>query len=177
MKTRTGFVSNSSSSSFVLEVGKPFDTVLEVAEHMVPQREWEDDAALVAAIQKLRRSGEKYYAVCFPSCNYDTFIAKMGNLFLVETCHNHDWDLRDVSVSAIVPHEFLEYFGDDSFYDLPKRLPFYHLKYGVTVRQPDWRETGYNWCPKCHGDFWVIGDTIKCLNCGMNYKDLPNKKS
>jgi len=173
MKTRTGFVSNSSSSSFVLQVGKPFDTALEVAEHMIPQRGWDTDSELVEKVRQLKASGENYPAVCFPSCNYDTFIAKMGDLFLVETCHNHDWDLRDVSVSAIVPHEFLAYFGDDTFYDLPKRVPFYHLKYEKTVRQPDWRETGYSWCDKCHGEYWVVGERILCLNCNT---EVPKSK-
>jgi len=188
MKTRTGFVSNSSSSSFVLEVGKPFDTALDVAEHMIPCRKWDGDGELLEKIGKLRKEGlsesARSYsrcgnlppAICFSSCNHDTFIAKMGNFFLVETCHNHDWNLYDVSVSDIVPHEFLEYFGDDSFYDLPRRIPFYHLEYDVVVRRPDCRETKYRWCDTCHDDYWVVGERITCLNCKTEFPK-KNEKS
>jgi len=35
MKIRSGFVSNSSSSSFIVKVGEPFDTALEIAKHMI----------------------------------------------------------------------------------------------------------------------------------------------
>lgn len=164
MKTRNGFVSNSSSSSFVLKVGEPFNTTLDVAEFMVPKRKWETDAVLVERIKALRASKENPPAVCFRSCNYDTFIAKMGEYFLIETCHNHDWDLGDFRSSC--PPEFFEYFGDDSFYELPRKVDFYHLDYGVTGHQADWRLTqSYDWCQECHNEYWVISGKLMCPKC------------
>ena len=170
MKIRTGFVSNSSSSSFVLKVGNPFKTALEVAEHMIPFREWETDQTLLNKIKNLKYSRQTdLNAVCFKSCNYDTFIAKMGEVFLVETCHNHDWDLG--KWRAPCPAEFYEYFGDDSFYNLSHCIDFLHLEYNVVGRPVDWRDgKDFDYqCPNGHYDaYWRIGESIKCPCCGAS---------
>jgi hypothetical protein len=168
MKIRSGFVSNSSSSSFVLKVGDLFNTSLDVAEYMIPKREWGEDMELLNKVRHLKKTKPNLPAVAFTSCNYDTFIAKMGDLFLVETCHNQDWDLLDFATKC--PEGYIEYFGDDYFYDLPRRIPFYHLEYDITGRLPDWRETKYQWCEECHSDFWVVGDRIVCPKCRKEHK-------
>ena len=171
MKTRSGFVSNSSSSSFVLQVGKPFDTALEVAEHMIPQREWETDAALLEKVREIMtwNTGQPP-AVCFRSCNYDTYIAKMGSYFLISTCHNHPWDLR--SIEGPCPPEFDEYFGDEYFYELPRSLPFYHLEYDVVGRKADWQVCGTSYCstPDCYTDLWIVQNKLVCPKCGTPAK-------
>lgn len=168
MKIRNGFVSNSSSSSFVVKVGKPFNTALELANHMIPFREWDCDQELVNKVNKLIQKCPETPAVCFKSCNYDTFIAKMGDVFLVQTCHNHDWDLSQYS--APCPSEYYNYFGDDSFYNLEHSMDFLHLDYDVIGRPAHWRETkNFEYeCPKCHhwGHHWIIGEDIKCPRCG-----------
>jgi hypothetical protein len=172
MKTRTGFVSNSSSSSFVIGigVGKPFTTALDVAEHMIPFREWDGDQDLLNKIAKLKQGRAKALnAVCFKSCNYDTFIVKMGNIFLVETCHNHKWDLS--KYQAECPPEFYDYFGDDSFYNLSSCFDFFHLEYDVMGRPGSWRETKdfEYYCQSCNSynnGQWIIKEEIQCPKCG-----------
>lgn len=176
MKQRLGFISNSSSSSFVLRVGAPFDNALDVAEYMIPKREWEEhDIELLEKIKNIRddRSIKQPNAVCFPSCNYDTFIAKMGEYFLIETCHNHDWKLGDIYVQR--PQEFSEYFGDDSFYELPHKIDFYNLEYGIVGRELDWNLSSKyesSWCPSCYRNLWIVDGNVMCPKC----KKQPTKK-
>jgi hypothetical protein len=170
MKIRTGFVSNSSSSSFIVKVGAPFDTALEVAKYMIPKREREDDAELVAKVEAMEKSGAKPDAVSFKSCNYDTYIAKVDDCFLIETCHNHDWDLH--SFRCPCPPAYAETFGDDSFYRLPHSMDFYSLEYGVTGRPLDFddaRQFEDSRC-KCYNECWWIDGEVKCPNCKTSPK-------
>lgn len=166
MKTRLGFVSNSSSSSFVLKVGAPFDTVKEVAEYMIPKRGWDNDEEL---LKRINKSGDTT-AISFASCNYDTFIAKMGDYFLIETCHNHNWDLLDFVITT-TPPEFIEQFGDDSFYELPHKLNFYNLDYDVYGRVATWEERERNRCKKhSYSDLWIVNNKFVCLECKSEKK-------
>jgi len=173
MKIRTGFVSNSSSSSFIVKVGEPFDTALEIAKYMLPKRGWENDAELIGKIESLEKEGKKLDAVTFNTCNYDTFIAKVDGYFLIETSHHGDWDLY--SFSTPCPHEYAEIFGDDTFYRLPHSMDFYSLEYDVTGRPLDFDDTRKyesSWCDKCRGEFWLIYGRHECPNC----KSQPKRK-
>lgn len=96
MKIRNGFVSNSSSSSFVLDGRKL--TVRDVALMMIPLREWnfdgDDDHALCQRIKYLSCNPDT--PMTFPSCNEDTFIIKRGEYIFVDTCNNHPfWEVLD----------------------------------------------------------------------------------
>lgn len=88
MKIRQGFVSNSSSSSFVVD-GSLYRNAAEVAQAMVPMREWEGDQELGSKLRDLVELSHNF-PVAFRSCNYDTFISKNedGNYY-VFTCNNH----------------------------------------------------------------------------------------
>ena len=178
MKIRQGFVSNSSSSSFVIGVGKPFDTALDVAEHMVPFREFDTDQELLNKIRKLKEGRAKELtAVCFGSCNYDTFIAIFGDVFLIETCHNHQWDLHKWTVPC--PAEYYDYFGDDSFYNLSRSIDFLHLEFDHIGRVVDWMDRkGLDYC-ECgsYRDFWWVGEKIICVACGKTPKKKKETKS
>ena len=173
MKIRSGFVSNSSSSSFIVKVGEPFDTALEIAKYMIPNRGWETDGELLLKVEALEKTGAKPDAVTFRTCNYDTFIAKVDNYFLIETSHHGEWDLS--SFRTPCPSEYMDTFGDDTFYRLPHSMDFYSLEYGVTGRPLDWddsRQYETSWCDECHTDYWLIDGRHICPNC----KTLPKKK-
>jgi len=98
MKIRSGFVSNSSSSSFILN-GKNL-TVRDVALMMIPLREWSpkdfkdgnSDKVLCARVANLTCHPDT--PMTFESCNEDTFIMKKGGYIFVDTCNNHPF--RDV---------------------------------------------------------------------------------
>jgi len=104
MKKRTGFVSNSSSSSFIIST-EHFPKIKDLATYMIKQQmnereegdsdtDWYDQYMKQNKlyIERLNKLDENQ-AISFPSCNYDTYIKKIGDVYLVATCNNTDWDL------------------------------------------------------------------------------------
>ena len=89
MKSRQGFVSNSSSSSFILSGKK---TVIEYARQMVPFRDWEErDNELDNMLKQLQDdpSWNDNAPITFNTCNYETYIARLGDHVYIATCNNH----------------------------------------------------------------------------------------
>ena len=140
MKVRNGFVSNSSSSSFIIE-----DSINEVALGMLnividefgswdgatydngaTYAKWRENLR-VALENRDVKSGK--IGITFPSCNYDTYIIKEGNKIYVSTCNNHDWSY--VSDGASVHG----YGADDGIDDICHRKvedsEFYNLRNGL----------------------------------------------
>ena len=97
MKTRNGFVSNSSSSSFILH-GM---TCKQIAEKMmeVVQEDWDSYDAGSGGNKKMfsewfrkLSTAEDNENITLPSTNYETYIRQMddGSVY-VTTCNNHQW--------------------------------------------------------------------------------------
>ena len=115
MKIRNGFVSNSSSSSFVISA----KSTMKVFNKMIPliKKEYDDDKESVAAWQKyhakkvdvFKKSHDETFngGIIIPfTCNFETFIfpVKDGECY-VESCNNHPWE-----------EIFPDMFEDDSDY-------------------------------------------------------------
>ena len=130
MKIRNGFVSNSSSSSFIIS-DKNFASVRQLTVYMINKQiqEYADEIGDVLLLkepnspkeiswnertqkeiswsEKAIESRKEFikrlenidedHPISFPSCNYDTYIRKIGDCFLVATCNNTEWDLYDYS--------------------------------------------------------------------------------
>jgi len=107
MKTRNGFVSNSSSSSFIIS-DKDFPSVRDLAEYMIKQQlkeyleedeeyyKWKDEDIETSNILLSRlKNVDENHPISFPSCNYDTYIKKIGDQYIVATCNNTDWNLDE----------------------------------------------------------------------------------
>lgn len=102
MRIRNGFVSNSSSSSFIVS-NKNFASVRELAKYMLNRqiKDHDFDGEYAAEyieydrqyIERLEKIDENQ-SVSFPSCNYDTYIRRVGDCYLVNTCNNTDWKLE-----------------------------------------------------------------------------------
>lgn len=105
MKIRNGFVSNSSSSSFIIS-NNHFKSVRDLAKYMIKRQideikfedknDWNKEYIKYKKdyIKRLNNIDENH-PVSFPSCNYDTYIRKVGDVYLVATCNNTDWELYD----------------------------------------------------------------------------------
>lgn len=105
MKIRNGYVSNSSSSNFIIPIGSTFGnngkflTVRDIAEYMIKKqmdeniRENHGIDHYETTLSRLFKLEDPNTPISFYSCNYDTFIRKIGNCFLISTCNNVDWKL------------------------------------------------------------------------------------
>jgi len=116
MKIRSGFVSNSSSSSFIVS-SEHFPTVRDLAIYMLrgqvrEKRYYEEDEKYAEGlvddedcleikieeiedtlfIKRLKNLDENQ-SISFPSINEDTYIRKVGDQYFVSTCNNTDWEL------------------------------------------------------------------------------------
>lgn len=101
MKIRTDFVTNSSSSSFVVEQCGEIPDVFTLAERMIEFRGFDNDKILIERIRNC--DFDRDTSVIFNTCNYETFIFKDQNKFLVDTCNNHPWSdiLRCLDVKYV----------------------------------------------------------------------------
>lgn len=104
MKIRYGFVSNSSSSSFV--VRDPNRTSSQIMREMLKlvKAEWKEEKyntrSITKVIKWLQSHPKKDTPLMFPrTCNYETWTFKNKNGFdtLIFTCNNHDcnWQSMD----------------------------------------------------------------------------------
>lgn len=201
MKTRNGFVSNSSSSSFIIS-DKDFPTVRSLAKYMIKKKiretsdyqdyDWKDESINEDEknIEKLKNLDENQ-SVSFPSCNYDTYIKKIGDQYFVATCNNTDWDLNSYSTKISEKtkeslNELLKTYDESSdeyenIYDILNNNGYYNEFYHIDNDYYDLRhdiigvET-YDYCPNVnnHNSYTHLWQTKKygkiCLICNPIFK-------
>jgi len=191
MKTRKGFVSNSSSSSFVLKVAN-YGGIDDVAHHMldiviedysswheVPKKKdnetyvvWTNNLEMALRKRSIK-SGK--IGIVIPSCNYDTYIIQKDNTIYVDTCNNHNWALGDFDYYDADPKRYpivesLKNIMDNGmFFDIQHNFIHSKEKYDLDCQK---KET----CPHCKDMIfsYVVNQKGKKI-CGVCYKgDLGN---
>jgi len=179
MKIRNGFVSNSSSSSFMIRLNDKYKNVLDIAEDMIKDRfdAWrnyddrDEDHPLETLtydnIKRLRKNGNVNIPIFFKSTNYDTYIMKLtDNYVFVDTCNNIIWGASDHATYKI-PDEVREMYPDavsdygEIDLNAKRDFEYYHIENGIMA----YPTKEYKSCNKCYDELWVINGVTYCLNC------------
>lgn len=175
MKTRQGFVSNSSSSSFIIKTEK---NTWDVAQLMLRQREDDrrgsDIGESIDVEERIRQIENLNLPIDTPftmhSCNYETYIFKQSGKVYVDTCNNHPWDLSDVGEWAGKSEHEGEGLDD---LDYTKEL-FFHMDYLIVAREPEWEDRQNKKC-----DHWSLlklpDGSIVCPECNPPTPITPFK--
>jgi len=159
MKIRTGFVSNSSSSSFIVKQGGPFDCPIEVAHHMLMERGWPNDREVLENLIQFTISG-KINATTnlhFRSTNYDTFIYHKKDGLGIYTSNNITWKFPPG----------VDFDPEDDGYSQSEHITFTSLESGIIGQRLSNEtaddilvQTGINvgsvtYCKKCYTNAWL----------------------
>lgn len=157
MKIRGGFVSNSSSSSFILEHNDNIKVLSEMIK--VSSREYKRDAKNLSLFKKskyLKMFKNNEIGVMFVTINYNTYIfySKKLEAVIVETCNNTDW--RESEYFC----DWAKYIPEDDEFEKIykseiKDILFYNLN-----------------CKKLLSYEFIgeeVGITKKCKSCGYSY--------
>jgi hypothetical protein len=153
MKIRTGYVSNSSSASFILKPDA-YPDVFAIAEHMIGKRKWGTDASDIHKVQQARKRFDPNHPISFDTCNYRTYIAKFDN-YVIYTCNDSEFHLagktnqpspeliRELLALPEVNDVMLEDFERDCNpvtiwkalnYNLDKVHYFWYVDYGIVAK-------------------------------------------
>jgi len=203
MKIRNGFVSNSSSSSFIIKLDKNFPDTISIAKSMLKDRfaesEWGDKKKIFKNLENLKRENNIYIPIYFTSCNYNTYIIPITNNYvLIETCNNTRWVVEDdaIIVNGKLPDEIMGKYPNSEGYSrgenyickdiknkyneytsIQYNTEYYLVEHGLFLSTPD----DYKTCKKCHNEVWVYGNQEVCLNCdkekivrGFKLKKIKN---
>lgn len=176
MKIRNGFVSNSSSSSFLIKKNERFPDTVSIAENMIIDliKDYTDyghnypDEKIYDNIKYLKNNYSNV-PIMFRSTNYDTYIVDIGEgYFFIDTCNNVNWDIKKFSEN-ILPDELKKMYNDtielyDSTnvsFDRDINLKYFKLDSGFFIQNTN----DFKWCEKCYNELFKIDDKIYCLNC------------
>lgn len=106
MKTRLGFVSNSSSSSYIIRnTGLSTISVAKTMLSTYDDSRLDDFERLYNSISEFIQPDQ---AIIFSSCNYNTHITKQNSDILIDTCNNENWNLPSGS-------EYTEELDENNF--------------------------------------------------------------
>lgn len=169
MKIRNGFVSNSSSSSFVISLSENnCATVFDLAKKMIRRRDFDDNESLITKLDKLVAEGiDPNTNISFNSCNYETYIVKEGDLAFINTCNNHDFE----QILTVLHDE--DDCGNEDWTKKLETLEEDHQflsPYEGVLGAPLRGWSSGNYCHQCWRSFWTFhlltGEAIElCPNC------------
>jgi hypothetical protein len=181
MKIRLGFVSNSSSSSYLVSsfhmtLGIVARGMLNIVMHdfkdgrkgkkiLELHKTWSRNLGTALRMKEVK-SGK--LGITFPSANEDTYIIKKKDNFYIATCRNHQWDLLNEERSyGEDDNEIYQYVEDKFYYNVKNQLIHGHEKYD---------ENHKTLCVKCkYNDGFYVVDKNGIKLCAFCY--IPQGKS
>jgi len=179
MKTRQGFVSNSSSSSFIIDTSQEteYKTVWDVMKSMIMSRaeryaEYDtrdgkeerepSGEEIIRAIEGLRLDVDT--PMTMNSTNYNTYVFKRDGKICVDTCNNILWDIDGEGVQYGVQ------YGGGADDGAPESehddIDFFYIDYKVYGREASYDERDGVKC-NCKGYFKIALQSGKviCPEC------------
>lgn len=184
MKIRDGFVSNSSSSSFIVSL-KAYKDVFDLAKEMIKIRDaengftgWEcTEKDLRQRFSAYEKTFDKNHPVSFKTVNEDTFIARTNEGYFVTTCNNYDWSsIKEKSWKDDLGKQYSAAEMEDVQFDLPTQYDFLFLESGLIGHIGSWDgwENGNGdwssiprYCEECFEDYIILQGSGKniCPKC------------
>ena len=164
MKTRNGFVSNSSSSNFIIRNNI---NTLQVARSMISHIDTTINKKLKRFDRLIKNNKDSInidIPIVFNTCNYDTYIYRFDNDIFIDTCNNEDWYevLKDYSYSTR-PDEDIE----------QPNIYFWFLDIDILMKPVPYDLAIQTFCKKhYYVPAYIYNEqTIVCPRC---YLDKPN---
>lgn len=140
MKIRQGFVSNSSSSSFLINPQAYDNSIFDLTRAMIEVRNNEEAwSSTEKELENLRLAENKGIdretPIRLDTCNYDTFIFKYQDLYYVSTCNNHDFSME---LNGVIETGGGHDAGD--FIELEHSRWFWYFKLDMLIQPIGWEE-------------------------------------
>ncbi len=147
MKVRNGFVSNSSSSNFIVSTDN-YESVFDLAIAMFKIRHeqglWEDIEA--EKIHRAIRDGrDPNFPISFSTCNYNTFIMRVLGCYIVTTCNNHPFRRKLDGIIIFPPPEIIKWLNHNDYlepesekYSFDERINSYAFQKGEVFWSPEY---------------------------------------
>lgn len=193
MKIRNGFVSNSSSSSFILKFDENYPDTLSIAKSMLNDKYAENEAngfsdnikrsKIEKYTEALENENDPYMPIYFTSCNYNTYIVPVSkNYVFIETCNNTNWSIENNGIILNeLPEEILErYPGSEGYgkhenhitikgrvnqYNEPLSV-IYDIEYFLIEHGVIMKAPKYySTCKNCYSDLWYFNGVEYCMHC------------
>ena len=180
MKTRQGFVSNSSSSSFIINRGDIKETALGMLNIIIEDFEDNDYTPTTKDGKKKERELHKKWmanlkialknqdvkegkiGITMPSCNYETYLLMKDGIIYIATSRNHQWDINERSVEDSDRHEELySVIRSSNYFNIRNKKIHSHMEYNDSIDKSK--------CPDCnryYGNYVITdnGDRL-CASC------------
>jgi hypothetical protein len=191
MKYRNGFVSNSSSCSFIINAENKFSTVKDVAKYIMEVYDHEYFSRHTNELNNLNNLKNPDTPVYFDTGGDPTYIRKYDNKIIILTTQNITfWNIKKVALSKFdLSDEFYNYFNftiiDPEEWEYEDHEHKYIFNdpadfYGYYKKFNDFLILEHNFfgktcyiqdCPKCNRIInrgWVLNNGKKICNCKIN---------
>jgi len=185
MKYRNGFVSNSSSSSFIIRAGNNFSTVKDVAKYIIDvcNEHWGADAGsepyYSEEMNSLNNITNADVPVHFNTGGDETYIRKFQDKIIITTTQNISFDLieddalgqSDLSESFYRTFDYTDDYGEKVEHDCPSDFTYYFYKFNdflILEHGFFGRHDYIDNCPHCNNIFargWILENGKKICNC------------
>ena len=159
MKIRSGFVSNSSSSSFIIRAEGSFSTVKDVAEHIMQMCKWSDFTKEKMVLDGVSPDTPVY----FNTGGDETYIRKFGDKIVITTTQNIDFDFDDFEIRKeelsdefYKSFDFTDEYGEEMIHEEPDDFAYFYAKYN------DFLMLG-------HGLYGRHAYVDNCTHCGRDF--------